>query len=293
MDTVNVYPKNSQVIVTKTVNDTSAVKVSDHVTWTILGDVQPDLTLSSYAITDQLDPRLTYANATVDLTGPGAGTLTSPGDYTISESGGLVTVEFTAAGLTKLEAAAHDGETKVQVVIDTVVNAPGEIPNDATMFINDPGMTSGVQVDTIPETDFGQAEFAKMAFGTTTPLPGAEFRVYATKADAASGDNPLFGQTSFTSNSAGLVVVDGLKYGTYWLAESKAPDGYELMVEPVQFTVDQQADGTADFTVYDVKSNAGFTLPSVGGQRWILPTVAAIAAAGLLALMTVRRRRSA
>ena len=57
-----------------------------------------------------------------------------------------------------------------------------------------------------------------------------------TKADA----------TTFTTQADGLVVVTGLKYGSYYLEETAAPENYVLLTNRIQFTVDEHSYGTTE-----------------------------------------------
>jgi uncharacterized surface anchored protein len=66
-------------------------------------------------------------------------------------------------------------------------------------------------------------EIVKLDAYTRAPLPGAAFRV-----EHASGANV----GTYNTDSAGKILVGGLKEGAYVISEIKAPDGYQLDSEP-------------------------------------------------------------
>lgn len=102
----------------------------------------------------------------------------------------------------------------------------------------------------------------------------------------------------------GLFQIDGIPAGTYWLSELTAPDGFSLLAEPVQFTINPDrtvsivAGGaeavTAAGQIITVRDVPAMLLPTTGGTG-ALPYILAgsltvIAAAGWALL--VRRRQT-
>ncbi len=281
---VHVYPKNATSAATKSVQDAATVKLGDAVQWTILADIPRSATINRYAITDDLDPRLTYVDAAVTLT-EGAALVAE--DYTLDLTDGTVTVEFTASGRAKLVAAWRASTTaQVQVVLDTTANAVGEIANTATVF---PNITS-TGVSTTPViSKWGSVVLEKVdSRDVGTKLAGAEFQVFLSEADADANINPIrineglpSERSVFVSDSDGIVRIEGLRYSnwangvelseddanylTYWVAETKAPTGYELLGEPIEVTV-TSAEDTVSIEVQNVTKNAGFELPMTGAS---------------------------
>ena len=172
--------------------------------------------------------------------------------------------------------------------------------------------TLTVEVSMQPEVHTGKIGITKLADKTNQLLPGAEFGIAKTKADAQAGS---FIATGTTDNN-GKLTFNGLKYGlpgdqptensnntTFWLAETKAPDGYKLMKEPVEvtFNYSQDSDGTYYFArvnVYNVKSGASgntSTSPKTGDTS-NLPLylgIMALALAGIITTVILIKRTKA
>lgn len=114
--------------------------------------------------------------------------------------------------------------------------------------------------------------------GDDTPLPGAEFILTTVKNDESTAlkfiqknDKYRFdttGATKLVSLANGHIDIEGIKAGTYYLHETKAPKGYNLLKEPK--TVEIAEDGSIKVDNIpvervDVKNNSGTVLPSTGG----------------------------
>ena len=172
--------------------------------------------------------------------------------------------------------------------------------------------TLTVEVSMQPEVHTGKIGITKLADKTNKLLPGAEFGIAKTKADAQAGSFIATG----TTDANGELSFNGLKYGlpgdqptensnntTFWLAETKAPDGYKLMKEPVEvaFNYSQDSDGTYYFArvnVYNVKSGASgntSTSPKTGDTS-NLPLylgIMALALAGIITTVILIKRTKA
>lgn len=308
---VHVYPKNALTAATKTVEDSEDIAIGDDIEFTITADIPNTATIDGYKVVDTLDAKLDYVSTAVTLTN---GTALAATDYTVTHDAATntVTVEFTAAGRAVL--AANPG-AEVQVVITAQVNAIGEIVNTALLYPNlasytvAPGEPGGPTATPEVITKWGSITIEKTD-KAGAPLTGAVFAVYATEQDANDGTNPieLNGATEFAVAADGTVTIDGLRYSdwadgiavaagdagyrTYWLAEVVAPDGYELLAAPIEFTITAGTTAAGvDLEVVNVPSNAGFVLPLTGGAGSTLFLAGGVLLLAGAVLLAVRSRR--
>ena len=104
----------------------------------------------------------------------------------------------------------------------------------------------------------------------------------------------------------GKLTLAGLDAGTYYLTETKAPDGYNKLSSPVKITitdtdpadgiVNDGADGADGYVEQRVENSDGFQLPTTGGIGTVLFTAGGVLLMGLgvivLVFVSLRRRRS-
>ena len=151
-------------------------------------------------------------------------------------------------------------------------------------------------------------------------LAGAEFQVYKadeeeSKADALAKTPLYFVKTddgvykqalskdetgatqTIVTGTAGTVKVTGLDEGTYYFKETKAPDGYALVNDPVSATID---DGNSDREV-SIGANGKFTfvntklaeLPGTGGIGTTIFTIGGCLIMIIAAALFFANRRKA
>lgn len=110
------------------------------------------------------------------------------------------------------------------------------------------------------------------------------------------------------SGVQGMLTLSGLEADTYYLTETKAPDGYNKLGSPIEITITDtepngivndgtdSADGADGYVEKKVENSDGFQLPTTGGIGTILFTAGGILLMGLgvivLVFVILRRRRS-
>lgn len=81
------------------------------------------------------------------------------------------------------------------------------------------------------------------------------------------------GNDTMTSNGTKAFTITGLEAGTYYLKETKAPNGYNRLTSPIKIEIKQKDDGTQqiifnnkEVTTVDVLNEKGSLLPQTGGM---------------------------
>lgn len=231
---------------------------------------------TNYVIHDKMSAGLTFVNTTEHpvVVNVGSRTLTST-EYSFKD-----TITDGCTFELKINDDILQPNDVVTVTYYGQVNSSAVINGDNT---NEAKLTYGTDGNSTWEKTttkvFGFKVFKHAGTDTDHLLPGAEFRLYKTVDETtyyAKFDNGLLtGWTTdatatgvtMTSNSDSALVLNGLDAGTYYLEETKAPDGYNKLTDPVTVTIteDGKVNETTNGTVY-VSNNAGATLPSTGGM---------------------------
>lgn len=147
-----------------------------------------------------------------------------------------------------------------------------------------------------------------------TKLAGAEFQIYKVDPDTPNAA-PLYfapvtengvtvytiakevddGATqTLTTPATGTISIRGLDDITYYVKETKAPEGYNLMEGIKTFKPSAQTVGTASNTKLDVPNNKGQNLPSTGGMgTTLMYTVGGMMVVGAAAIYVTKKRTNA
>lgn len=183
--------------------------------------------------------------------------------------------------------------------------------NKATLeYGNKPGETT-TTTPSEAKTPTYPLDINKIKAGTTDDrLAGAKFSLYNSKSDATSGtnaikvtgsngnyvvdptsENTVFESVASIEGQGYNLHVNGLAEGTYYLVETKAPDGFNKLTAPIKVTIKKtgdtewtisKGDTKEEDKIIDVENSTGSLLPSTGGMGTIaFAVVAAILVFGV------------
>lgn len=311
---VHVYPKNESADIDKYVtkvpnkhetSDTHGGKV----TWIIQPSVPTNVAAAKkYDITDALDGVLKYVADSVKVygvkdrsteTGSEGEVLIPAGNYDASETTqSNIKVSFTQTGRQYL---ADSGYKFIRVVFDTTLteDAPmqTEIKNGARLDYKnqfDQDKSYEVLPENKPEVHTGKIGIMKVdANNQETKLPDAKFAIAASLSDAkdkkyirdVNGNDIIVttkadGTAEFLGFAYGVTgdkVTEDNKPTTYYLVETQAPNGYNLLNEPIKVTVNPAGiENTGCIAQVTVKNSSAFILPVTGGIGTTIFTAAGI-----------------
>ncbi len=205
----------------------------------------------------------------------------------------------TASNVTTPVALAPDATVTVPLRIDTdgmqcgniMTNTFGARVNEMLLPIRSNDVSLMVpcqlQVQKVGEPSSGAAP---------VPMAGSEWTLYG----AATGGSPLAYQ--FSGVATGLFRAINLLPGTYWLEETKALDGFELLAHRVKVTIGTNGGLTLDAAVsgnvkivtvngvstVQVQDIPKFDLPDAGGSGTLplyLIGILLVGAAGVIAIL--------
>ncbi|WP_195920799.1 SpaH/EbpB family LPXTG-anchored major pilin [Catenibacterium mitsuokai] len=321
--------------ITKTAN-TDTVSIGQVVKYTVTGSV-PDTTGYSeyvYKIHDTLSNGLDFVNDangtavngnTVNVTVAfGKGTTdegTAPKTATI-DTNNSKKMSLDLSAWVKANQENKGKEFTVTYYAKVNKNAVVTEKNSATLeYGNKPGETT-TTTPSEAKTPTYSLDINKVKTGSKEKLEGAKFSLYTSETDAKNGTNPI----KVTGSNGNYVVdpestttefesvksidskgynlrVNGLAEGTYYLVETKAPDGFNKLTAPIVIKITKSTDtdvnkwtiskdGTVETDkIIDVENSTGSLLPSTGGMGTIAFTVVAALLVLGVAVSFIRDRK--
>ena len=339
--TVSINMKSNYPTVVKKVNDKNAddVNIGDEVTYTLTSKV-PDMTgYTSYVFNfkDTLSTGLTFKGITSVTVGSGENVQnvtagTGDNTYTLTQNGQDITItmnNFLASNKDKVGQAIT--VTYTATLNKDAVTGFDPNTNKATVeYSNKPG--TGEKGESEPsKVDVHTFDFTIFKYylkdATKTGLADAEFELYKAKGDVAGDKVNIkkvvdgeyrvatseeaaaegFKSDVIVSGNNGKVLVKGLDAGTYYLRETKAPEGYNKLLSDIKVEIKANYDPvTQKLTSYTVtytynnvtnsstsnsaetspevpvENKTGAQLPSTGSKGALMVTLAGIVLFGAL-----------
>lgn len=214
-------------------------------------------------------------------------------DYTLENSA----LGFTAAFVTRNLRPYQDKQLIVKYNARVIASAPdtGVIPNTAELLYSDvvdpfdPGSTSKIS-DSETVYNFWIDITKKAQTSNGEGLAGVEFKLYkdaaqtnaisfASRGDYYIVDNGENSSETVTTGANGKLILKGLPAGTYYLKETRAVEGYNLLTNLVVVNLGFTVDDSGETVVYKIDgieqdsngvaktviNKKGFTLPQTGG----------------------------
>lgn len=202
--------------------------------------------------------------------------------------------------------------------------------NKATLeYGNNPGDTT-TTTPSEAKTPTYPLDINKIKKGSDEKLAGAKFRLYSSEADAKANDeskaikvspvvagvagNYVVDPKSTTTEFESAASIDGKDYnlhlnglaeGTYYLVETKAPDGFNKLTAPVVIKITKSTDTDVNNwaiskdgsdesdKIIDIENSTGSLLPSTGGTGVIVFAGVAILLVFGVAVSFIRDKRKA
>lgn len=224
-------------------------------------------------------------------------------------------------------------EYTAKLTEDAAVEDNGTIKEENKVYVEFTNDYDTFQKGNTPEKDVDVYSFTLDIFKYTddngepdyqvgdTHLAGAEFQLYKTvgtttyyaKANEVTpgsgnykitgwaemtGDEVPDGTATFITPASGKLDIDGLDLGIYYLRETKAPDGYNLLAEPIEIKIEDKAGDnaaapTVEIPVQHVENSSGVELPSTGGiGTTIFYTLGGLLAVGAAVFLVTKKRMS-
>lgn len=280
---VTIEEKNGQPTIEKKVKshydgwaEKNTAKIGDTVEFKIVVHVEAGA--QSYKVADTMSDGLTFNSSSLKVTYKDA-PATANSDYTLEpgKNGTTFTLTFKDSYV-----ADKVGEAIV-VTYNATLNDKAVVTGNKNKATLGYGTNKTVESETTTYTY--EFDLVKVDGATKKLLNGAEFKLY----DAENGGSvikvvPVAGGYRVANGDEtgavdtikvnGKVHISGLDKTTYWLEETKAPDGYNMLTERKPVSLTNGSNNTtltsstwseADHGVA-VENNAGTVLPSTGGM---------------------------
>lgn len=271
--------------------------VGDEVTFQVTFEINANQ--SEFVLTDTMSAGLTFTGGDDVVLYKNGQPVPAEGVYTVAGNGGdqSFTVTFDDEWLqekssngTSVNAGTYTIEYKGLITPAATLDG---VTNKVTSTNNTNGDTVTVDFVGFGIVKYGDANKNNTYDNGEELLSGAEFALYYDEAC----DNPVYkkdGTTQVTLKTVnGEASTDAdtlLEPGTYYLKETAAPSGYQIVTNPIEIEVTDEG-GT--FYIPNVAStkHEGIELPTTGGMGTVALTAAGVVIVASAAAFIVRSRK--
>ncbi|PKR77904.1 hypothetical protein CEY16_08230 [Halalkalibacillus sediminis] len=260
--------------------DSLEINREENFTYTLHIDLPGDIgSYNSFVISDQLDPMLHFEGVNfVEADGVDVESALSfdntnnllswsATDFSALSGKSELIISFDASIMNDAEGAI---ENKGELEFENEYEVDGDVESDIT--------TVTPTIGSIQVTKFAKDDDPE----TANPLDGAKFQLKDSEGNDVDGVH---------SGVNGVFNWDRLDYGTYYLHEVEAPDGYRLLTQPIEIIVGEGdgADGV-DVEMNVFNSESDWELPATGGIGTSIFTAIGLALMVLALGLYLRRR---
>lgn len=254
--------------------------------------------------------------------------LSDPVDYQVTHTPAdpsnkeKVVVALTPEGIAKF--ASEQDVVKIRIDLGTTVNSKiNDVENNTVENKAEFQYKNSTTSDGKTDTSVAGVNTGKVSIKKTNQdggnLATAKFKLYYMEESdkyyihkntegeikgIKEGENAAAGYSLYeaVSDDDGVALFSGLKTHkavdvngdptdpiTYYIEETKAPDGYNLLQDPVQVSFADETDNHV--VAKGIVNKKGFTLPNTGGIGMILLVVIGIVFIGLAIILTMSKKK--
>ena len=345
-ETASINLKSEYPTVSKTIDGEhgSMDQIGKEITFTVKSKVPDTTNFNTYNMkfTDTFTDGLTFVPGSVEMT-IGGDAMAATTDYTVTEpsaGSNVLTIDLVDV-IGHITGSNYATGEEIVITYKAKLNKNAIVDDDPETnsvkinYSNDPnggfGGETEIDKDKVYTFDIDLHKYA--AGNESAYLAGAEFKLYDNE-EAAKGETPdaaikfvkvdathyrvamaeeigTPGELDITDTiktvSTGMVNIDGLGEGDYWLKETKEPGGFNKPENPFKINIDATfaPDGTlesstvtvdttpntADDHTVKIENRQGTILPGTGGMGTVIFTVVGVAVIAGGIVWYVNRRR--
>lgn len=266
--------------------DSNSANIGEEVVFKTTIDIKPGA--KNYVLHDKMDSHLNY-NSILQVHDNNDKNLTVS-DYVVKTTTGLTHADCTFEfSFTDAFYANNRDDIDTKKLNKIYVYYQATVKDDAVVkqeMINNTYLTYGENNTKSNEDETITKTFEIPVFkytGADTPLEGAKFILstdenctdenqtlkFTKNAEGKYRYNSINGKTELVSLTGGMIHIEGIKAGTYYLKETEAPKGYNLLktIQKIEILEDGsiKLNGAENTGNVRVQNNKGSLLPSTGG----------------------------